>query len=342
MSVHRVIVSLGDQAVNPSPIVDGSSIRKPFGAINRVAIRCGGIADTWVGNFPMSWLTNFVRPKIRSLLGRKDMPDNLWQQCPSCEQNTFTPDLETNLKVCPHCGHHLQATANERLTWTFDDGAFTVIETPTVKQDPLHFRGQKRYSDQLKEARDKTKLEEAILVAHGLVGGRKAIVAAMDFRFIGGSMGTAVGEAIVAAARLAVLQAAPLVIYVTSGGARMMEGALSLVQMPRTVIATRMVKEAGLPFIVVLTDPTVGGVTASFAMLGDIQVAEPDALIGFAGTRVIEQTTRETLPQGFQRAEYLFEHGIVDMIVNRLELRKTLIRIIGLLTERRPVSELAA
>jgi acetyl-CoA carboxylase carboxyl transferase subunit beta len=291
---------------------------------------------------PMSWLTNFVRPKIRSLLGHKDMPDNLWQQCPSCQQNTFRPDLETNLKVCPHCGHHLQATANDRLVWTFDDGAFTMIETPKVPPDPLRFRGQKHYSDQLKEARDKTKLEEAILVAHGLVSGQKAIVAAMDFRFVGGSMGTAVGEAIVAAARLAVLQAAPLVIYITSGGARMREGCFSLMQMPRTVIATQMVKEAGLPFIVVLTDNTWGSVTASIAMLGDVQIAEPGALIGFTGPRVIEQTTRETLPEGFQRAEYLYEHGIVDMIVSRLELREKLIRIMRLLANRRPVSELAA
>ncbi|WP_158802082.1 MULTISPECIES: acetyl-CoA carboxylase, carboxyltransferase subunit beta [unclassified Acidisoma] len=279
----------------------------------------------------MSWLTEFVRPKIRTLLGRKDVPENLWHQCPACQQMIFQRDLDANLKVCPHCGHHLRATARDRLVWTFDDGAFTIIDTPKVPQDPLRFRDQKRYSDRLKEARDKTKLEDALLVGHGLLGGRKAVIGSMAFEFMAGSMGAAVGEGIVAAARLAVLQRAPLIIYTASGGARMQEGAISLMQMPRTTIATQMVKEVGLPFIVVLTDPTTGGVTASFSMLGDIQIAEPGALIGFAGARVIEQTVREKLPEGFQRSEYLYEHGIVDMIVNRLELRETLIRVTGLL-----------
>jgi acetyl-CoA carboxylase carboxyl transferase subunit beta len=278
----------------------------------------------------MSWLTEFVRPKIRTLLGRKDVPENLWHQCPACQQMIFQRDLDANLKVCPHCGHHLRATARDRLVWTFDDGAFTIIDTPKVPQDPLRFRDQKRYSDRLKEARDKTKLEDALLVGHGLLGGRKAVIGSMAFEFMAGSMGAAVGEGIVAAARLAVLQRAPLIIYTASGGARMQEGAISLMQMPRTTIATQMVKEVGLPFIVVLTDPTTGGVTASFSMLGDIQIAEPGALIGFAGARVIEQTVREKLPEGFQRSEYLYEHGIVDMIVNRLELRETLIRVTGL------------
>jgi acetyl-CoA carboxylase carboxyl transferase subunit beta len=279
----------------------------------------------------MSWLTEFVRPKIRTLLGRKDVPENLWHQCPACQQMIFQRDLDANLKVCPHCGHHLRATARDRLVWTFDDGAFTIIDTPKVPQDPLRFRDQKRYSDRLKEARDKTKLEDALLVGHGLLGGRKAVIGSMAFEFMAGSMGAAVGEGIVAAARLAVLQRAPLIIYTASGGARMQEGAISLMQMPRTTIATQMVKEVGLPFIVVLTDPTTGGVTASFSKLGDIQIAEPGALIGYAGARVIEQTVREKLPEGFQRSEYLYEHGIVDMIVNRLELRETLIRVTGLL-----------
>ena len=192
--------------------------------------------------------------------------------------------------------------------------------------DPLRFRDTKRYTDRLKEAREKTHLDDAIVVAHGTIDGQRAVVAAMEFDFIGGSMGAAVGEGIVAAARLAVLQEAPLIVFTASGGARMQEGAISLMQMPRTVIATRLVKEAGLPFIVVLTDPTTGGVTASFAMLGDIQIAEPGALIGFAGARVIEQTVREKLPEGFQRAEYLHEHGIVDMVVKRTELKATLAR----------------
>jgi acetyl-CoA carboxylase carboxyl transferase subunit beta len=290
----------------------------------------------------MSWLTEFVRPKIRTLLGRKDVPENLWHQCPACQQMIFQRDLDANLKVCPHCGHHLRATARDRLVWTFDNGAFTVIDTPKVPQDPLRFRDQKRYSDRLKEARDKTKLEDALLVGHGLLGGRKAVIGSMAFEFMAGSMGAAVGEGIVAAARLAVLQRAPLIIYTASGGARMQEGAISLMQMPRTTIATQMVKEVGLPFIVVLTDPTTGGVTASFSMLGDIQIAEPGALIGFAGARVIEQTVREKLPEGFQRSEYLYEHGIVDMIVNRLELRETLIRVTGLLLrDEVPLAEAA-
>ena len=279
----------------------------------------------------MSWLTEFVRPKIRTLLGRKDVPENLWHQCPACQQMIFQRDLEANLKVCMHCGHHMRASARERLSWTFDEGAYTLIDTPRVPQDPLRFRDSKRYSDKLKEARDKTKLDDALVVAHGQLGGHKAVVAAMDFGFLAGSMGAAVGEGIVAAARLAVLQKAPMIIFTASGGARMMEGAISLMQMPRTVIATQMVKEAGLPFLVVLTDPTTGGVTASFAMLGDIQIAEPGALIGFAGARVIEQTVREKLPDGFQRSEYLFEHGIVDMIVNRADMRATLIRLVDML-----------
>jgi acetyl-CoA carboxylase carboxyl transferase subunit beta len=279
----------------------------------------------------MSWLTEFVRPKIRTLLGRKDVPENLWHQCPSCQQMIFQRDLEANLRVCMHCGYHMRASAKERMAWTFDEGAFTLIDTPRVPQDPLRFRDSKRYSDRLKEAREKTKLDEAILVAHGLLGGQKVVVAAMEYAFMGGSMGAAVGEGIVAAARLAVLQKAPLIIYVTSGGARMQEGAISLMQMPRTVIAAQMVKEAGLPFLVILTDNTFGGVTASFAMLGDIQIGEPGAIIGFTGPRVIEQTVREILPEGFQRSEYLYEHGILDMIVGRAEMRATLMRLVDML-----------
>ena len=278
----------------------------------------------------MSWLTEYVRPKIRTLLGRRDVPENLWIQCPSCEQMLFTADLEKTLKVCTHCGHHLRATAQERLAWTFDDGQFTRIELPKVPLDPLRFRDSQRYTDRLRGGSEKTQLDDALLVAHGTIGGHKAVVAAMAFEFMGGSMGAAVGEGIVAAARLAVLQEAPLIIFTASGGARMHEGPVSLMQMPRTVIATRMVKEAGLPFIIVLTDPTTGGVTASFTMLGDIQIAEPGALIGFAGARVIEQTVREKLPEGFQRAEYLLEHGILDMVVKRPEMAATLARLIGI------------
>jgi acetyl-CoA carboxylase carboxyl transferase subunit beta len=230
----------------------------------------------------------------------------------------------------------LRGSAAERLAWTFDEGSFTRIELPKVPGDPLGFRDQKRYAERLREARAKTGLEDALVVAHGTIAGAPAVVAVMEFNFMGGSMGAAVGEGIVSAARLAVLQSAPLVVFTASGGARMQEGAISLMQMPRTTIAAMLLREAGLPFVVVLTDPTTGGVTASFAMLGDIHVAEPGALIGFAGARVIEQTVRETLPDGFQRAEYLHEHGIVDMVVPRAAMRETLGRVLHLLSGKLP------
>ncbi len=279
----------------------------------------------------MSWLTEYVRPKIRTLFAKREVPDNLWHQCPACQQMIFHRDLIANLKVCTHCNHHMRGSAAERLEWTFDAGTFTRIELPKATVDPLRFRDTKRYADRLKEARDKTHLDDAIVVAHGTIDGQKAVVGVMAFDFIGGSMGAAVGDAIVAAARLAVLQEAPLIVFTASGGARMQEGAVSLMQMPRSVIGTRLVKDAGLPFIVVFTDPTAGGVTASFAMLGDIHIAEPGALIGFAGARVIEQTMREKLPEGFQRAEYLLDHGIIDMVVPRTDLKSTLARVVGLL-----------
>jgi acetyl-CoA carboxylase carboxyl transferase subunit beta len=283
----------------------------------------------------MSWLSEFVRPKIRTLLGRREVPDNLWHQCPSCQQMIFSRELEAGKKVCPHCGFHMRATAAERLAWTFDEGSYTRIDLPKAVPDPLRFRDQKKYVDRLKEARDSTKLDDAMLVAHGTIGGIKCVVAAMEPEFMLASMGAAVGEALVAAARLAVLQAAPLIVYTVSGGARMQEGAISLMQMPRTTIAVQMVKEAGLPYIAVLTDPTTGGVSASFAMLGDIQIAEPNALIGFAGPRVIEQTVREKLPEGAQRSEYLLKHGVIDMVVKRDELTEILSRLVALLTANR-------
>jgi acetyl-CoA carboxylase carboxyl transferase subunit beta len=279
----------------------------------------------------MSWITDYVRPKIRTLLGRRDVPDNLWIQCPSCQQMMFHAEVERAKKICTSCGHHLRATAEERLRWTFDEGAFTRIDLPKVPADPLRFRDSQPYANRIKTARETSSLDDAIIVAHGRIGGEKAVVATMAFEFMAGSMGAGVGEAIVAAARLAVLQDAPLIVFTASGGARMQEGAISLMQMPRTVIAATAVKEAGLPFITVLTDPTTGGVTASFTMLGDIQIAEPGALIGFAGARVIEQTVREKLPEGFQRAEYLLEHGILDMVVRRDELPGRLARLISLL-----------
>jgi acetyl-CoA carboxylase carboxyl transferase subunit beta len=279
----------------------------------------------------VSWLSEYVRPKIRTLLGQREVPENLWSQCTACQQMIFTKELDKNFKVCTHCGHHMRGSALDRLGWTFDEDSYTRIELPKVPADPLSFRDQKRYSERLREARAKTGMDDALVVAHGTIGGGRAVVAVMEFNFMGGSMGAAVGEGIVAAARLAVLQSAPLIVFTASGGARMQEGAISLMQMPRTTIAAMLLREAGLPFIVVLTDPTTGGVTASFAMLGDIQIAEPGAMIGFAGARVIEQTVRETLPEGFQRAEYLLDHGILDMVVRRTDMRDTLARLIALL-----------
>ncbi|ATJ89918.1 acetyl-CoA carboxylase, carboxyltransferase subunit beta [Acetobacter tropicalis] len=283
----------------------------------------------------MSWITEYVRPKIRGLL-RREVPDNLWTNCESCSQMILTKELHKNLNVCPHCGHHMKAPVTERLEWTFDNGEFTRIELPSAPVDPLGFRDQKKYTDRLKDARAKSHVDESLVVAHGSIGGHPAVVAVMAFEFMAGTMGAAFGERFVAAARLAVLQKSPLVVFTASGGARMQEGAISLMQMPRTTIAVQMLKEAGLPYIVVLTNPTTGGVTASFAMLGDVQIAEPNALIGFAGPRVIQDTVREKLPEGFQRSEYLLDHGMLDMVVVRKDMRATLGRVIGLLT-RAPV-----
>ncbi len=291
----------------------------------------------------MSWLDNIMRPKIRGL-GSREAPDNLWVKCDSCGQMIFHRELEANHKVCNHCGHHLRLSAIERLEFLFDDAEYTVIEQPETITDPLKFRDRKRYSDRLKEAQNKigNAKGDAIIVAHGKIGGIPAVIAVFDFQFMGGSMGVAVGEAFVAAARLATLQQAPLIAVPASGGARMQEGILSLMQMPRTVIAVDEVKEAGLPVIVLLTDPTTGGVSASFAMLGDIAIAEPGSVIGFAGKRVIEDTIREKLPEGFQSAEYLLEHGMIDMVVPRSELREMLTRLIRHLMRPNPPPEVIA
>ncbi|MBS7810455.1 acetyl-CoA carboxylase, carboxyltransferase subunit beta [Roseococcus pinisoli] len=280
----------------------------------------------------MNWISEWALPKIKTLFGSREVPENLWHKCPECEQMIFQTDLDKNLRVCPHCGHHMRLSARQRLDATFDEG-WQKIELPKAPADPLRFRDQRRYSERLRDAQAKSGMDDAVVVGHGTVEGQRAVVATFEFAFMAGSMGAGVGEALVTAARLAVLQDAPLIVFASSGGARMQEGAVSLMQMPRTVIATQMVKDAGLPFIVVLCDPTTGGVTASFAMLGDIQIAEPGALIGFAGARVIEQTVREVLPEGFQRAEYLLEHGILDMVVKRGEMKETLGRLIRLLRD---------
>ncbi|MBS1066483.1 acetyl-CoA carboxylase, carboxyltransferase subunit beta [Gluconobacter kondonii] len=289
----------------------------------------------------MSWMTDYVRPKLRGLLQR-DVPDNLWTNCESCGQMMLTKELERSEKVCPHCGHHMRATAKERLGWTFDGGEYTTIELPKMPVDPLGFKDSKRYTDRLKDARNKSHLDDALVVAHGLIKGQKAVVAVMAPEFLLGTMGAALGEAFVAACRLAVLQKAPLVVYTASGGARMQEGAVSLMQMPRTTIGVQMLQEAGLPYVVVFTNPTTGGVSASFAMLGDVHIAEPNALIAFAGPRVIQDTVREKLPEGFQRSEYLREHGMVDIVVKRSELPELLGRILGMMTRQKTVSDSAA
>ncbi|MCB9983738.1 MAG: acetyl-CoA carboxylase carboxyltransferase subunit beta [Rhodospirillales bacterium] len=280
----------------------------------------------------MNWLSDFIRPRVRSLVGeQKEVPDNLWTKCPSCEGMLFQRDLEENHNVCTHCNHHLRITVKERLALIFDDGKYETVSIPSVAHDPLKFKDRKKYADRLKETQSKTGLKDAITIAKGKIGGQKAVIAAFNFRFMGGSMGTAVGEGIVKAAEEAVKNKAAFITIPSSGGARMQEGVLSLMQMPRSIIAVEMVKDARLPYIVLLTDPTTGGVSASFAMVGDIHLAEPGSMIGFAGRRVIEETVRETLPDDFQTAEYLQEHGMVDMVVGRKDLHETLARLLGLL-----------
>ena len=281
----------------------------------------------------MSWLTN-IPPKIRALVSKPDVPDNLWHQCPSCEQMIFHRELDANMRVCTSCGHHMRLPAVMRLDSVFDNATWEKIELPDSANDPLKFRDRKRYSDRLKDTRSSTGEKDAVIAAEGKIGGMDVVAIVFNFAFMGGSMGIAVGEGILTAARRAVEIGAPFVVFPSSGGARMQEGILSLMQMPRTTIAIQEVREAGLPYVVVLTDPTTGGVSASFAMLGDISIAEPGAVIGFAGARVIEDTIREQLPEGFQRAEYLLEHGMVDMVVERHKMRETLIRIFDLLTHR--------
>ena len=290
----------------------------------------------------MSWLRSFVRPKIRAIVGKKEVPDNLWHKCPECGQMIFYRELEENLHVCPHCDHHLRLHTTQRLDLLFDGDGYKKIELPKPVSDPLKFRDRRKYTDRLKEARNTTGDNDAIIVSHGKIGGVSVVAAILNFDFMGGSMGLAVGEGIFAAARLAVLQEAPLIMITASGGARMQEGILSLMQMPRSILAVNKVKEAGLPYITILTDPTSGGVSASFAMRGDIAMAEPGAVICFAGARVIEETIHEKLPEGFQRAEYLLEHGMVDIVVHRRDMRDTLVRILTLLCNPGPSADVVA
>jgi acetyl-CoA carboxylase carboxyl transferase subunit beta len=283
----------------------------------------------------MNWITNFVRPKIKSLWGEKaDTPDNLWRKCPSCAGMIFHRDLEAAQFVCMHCDNHMKIGAIARMRNLFDDGLWEDIALPEVPLDPLKFRDEKRYADRLREARAKTGEADALKAARGLIAGVRTTTAIQSFDFMGGSLGMAVGEGLIAAMRSAIDHHTPFVLFTASGGARMQEGILSLMQMPRVTIGIQMLREAGLPYIVFHTDPTTGGVTASYAMLGDIHMAEPGALIGFAGPRVIENTIRQKLPEGFQRSEYLCDHGMVDMVVHRHKMRETVGRTLRLLTRR--------
>jgi len=284
----------------------------------------------------MNWISNYVRPKINSLFSRREVPENLWTKCPECGTMLFHRELSDNLGVCTSCDHHMAITPRDRFTALFDLGIFTEVKVPDALVDPLQFRDQKKYPERLKAAQKASGEKDAMLVAEGEVQRTPIIAVAQDFSFMAGSMGMYVGNALIAAAQRAVALKRPLVLFSSSGGARMQEGILSLMQMPRTTVAVQMLKEARLPYIVVLTHPTTGGVTASYAMLGDVQIAEPNALICFAGPRVIEQTIREKLPEGFQRAEYLLDHGMLDRVTHRKHLKDELVTILRLLTGQPP------
>ncbi len=289
----------------------------------------------------MNWINNVVRPKLTGIWKKKDVPDDLWVKCPESGQLIFHKDLEDNLYVVPGSDYHMRMRAKDRLNMIFDNAKYAMIDVIKGIEDPLKFKDQKKYSDRVKEARNKTEMDDALLVAQGQLDGSNIIVAVQDFAFMGGSLGSDAGGAIVAGMLKAVKEKVPFVLFVASGGARMQEGIFSLMQMPRTTVALQRLREAGLPYIVVLTDPTMGGVTASYAMLGDIHIAEPGALIGFAGPRVIEQTIREQLPSGFQRSEFLLEHGMVDLVVHRHEMRATLGRLCALLMKQPVLEEVA-
>jgi acetyl-CoA carboxylase carboxyl transferase subunit beta len=284
----------------------------------------------------MNWITNYVRPRINSIFSRRELPENLWVKCDECGTMLFHREMSDNLNVCTNCGNHMNITPRSRFEGLFDGGIFTEVAVPEPVADPLHFRDQKKYPDRMRAAQKATGEKEAMLVATGEIGRTPIVAAAQDFTFMAGSMGMYVGNAIIAAAEKAVELHRPLVLFSAAGGARMQEGILSLMQMPRTTVAVQMLKEANLPYIVILTHPTTGGVTASYAMLGDIQIAEPGALICFAGPRVIEQTIREKLPEGFQRAEYLLEHGMLDRVTDRRKMREELVQIIRMLMHMPP------
>jgi acetyl-CoA carboxylase carboxyl transferase subunit beta len=287
----------------------------------------------------MNWISNVVRPKIRNILTRRETPENLWIKCPETGQLVFYKDVEANLFVIPGSNYHMRMGAVARLKSMFDGETWFDIAVPEVPVDPLKFRDERRYADRLKDARTKTGLNDAIKLGFGRLERMPVVIGVQEFDFMGGSLGMAAGEAIIKGIETAVSKGTPFIMFAASGGARMQEGILSLMQMPRTTIAIQRLREARKPYIVVLTNPTTGGVTASYAMLGDVHIAEPGALIGFAGPRVIEQTIREKLPEGFQKAEYLKEHGMVDMVVHRRDLRATLARLCRLFTNAEVPSE---
>ena len=291
---------------------------------------------------PMNWISNVVRPKIRSLLRRKDVPENLWIKCPDTGQLVFHKDVEANQGVIPDSNYHMRMNAAARLKSMFDGETWLDIALPEVAIDPLKFRDERRYQDRLKDARAKTGMKDAIKLGFGRLESLPVVIGVQEFDFMGGSLGMAAGEAVVKGLETAVEKGTPFIVFAASGGARMQEGILSLMQLPRTIVAVQCLREVKQPYIVVLTNPTTGGVTASYAMLGDVHIAEPGALIGFAGPRVIEQTIREKLPEGFQRAEYLRDHGMVDMVVHRHQMRSTLARICRLLTKAPAVGQLPA
>jgi acetyl-CoA carboxylase carboxyl transferase subunit beta len=284
----------------------------------------------------MNWISNVVRPKIRNFLNRREVPENLWLKCPETGQLVFYKDVEANQFVIPGSNYHMRMGAVARLKSMFDSETWLDIAVPQVAADPLKFRDERRYTDRLRDARLKTGLNDAIKLGLGKIEGQPAVIAVQDFDFMGGSLGMAAGEAVIKGLETAVDKGTPFILFAASGGARMQEGILSLMQLPRTTVAVQRLREARQPYIVVLTNPTTGGVTASYGMLGDVHIAEPGALIGFAGPRVIEQTIREKLPEGFQKSEYLRDHGMVDIVVHRHHLRSTLAEICRLLTKAAP------
>ncbi len=284
----------------------------------------------------MNWISNYMKPKINSIFSRRETPDNLWTKCKECGAMLFHRELADNLNVCINCDHHMNITPRDRCMSMFDGSVFEEFKAKDVVLDPLKFKDQKKYTDRIKDARKKTGEDEAMFLAKGKMGRTQVVVAVQDFSFMGGSMGMGVGNAIIAACEQALKLKCPLILFSAAGGARMQEGIMSLMQMPRTTVALQLLKEANLPFIVVLTHPTTGGVTASYAMLGDVHIAEPNALICFAGPRVIEQTIREKLPEGFQRAEYLLDHGMLDRVTHRKSMRGDLITIIRMLMNLSP------